>query len=140
MYRLIRFIELFGFVFLMTACPETMPEIDTSFYIINNSEEDILCFFRFEGRGEWYEINSIDSWLKHDENIIFKGEIFINRFNSGVAKANFKSGWKKYYIFNLDSVKNIPWQRICDERIILKEVRFDSWEDFERCNFEITYP
>ncbi|MDR1172670.1 MAG: hypothetical protein LBL24_09475 [Bacteroidales bacterium] len=51
-----------------------------------------------------------------------------------------EKGWIKYWLFNYDSVNTIPWERICAERIILKEVTFNTWEDYERCNFEIAYP
>ena len=128
---------------LLTACPEPLPEDDAYLRIVNNSEEDVFWFFSFERFGEWNEMTSVDvdSWLKKQETyIILRRNTHIRGFNSSATKENLRRGWIKYYLFNYDSVKTIPWERIREERIILKEVRFDTWEDFERCNFEITYP
>jgi hypothetical protein len=44
------------------------------------------------------------------------------------------------YLFNYDSIKNIPWSRIRDEKIYVKKVVFHSWEEMEACNFTIIYP
>ena len=135
-----KFVVICCVMVLLTACPESMPEKDVSIRIVNNSEEDIVWLLGLGWLEEWYEITTNPWGEKYDNKLILRGEIYIDRFNSYIARQNLKRGWKKYYLFNLDSVKTIPWKRICDERIILKEVRFDSWEDFERCNFEITYP
>ena len=128
-------------VFLLTSCGEPLPKDDTFLRIVNNSDQDIFWFFDFERFGNWYEIKSPNSWLeKHETYVILSGKIYVRGFNSDAIKDNLRRGWIKYYLFNLDSIKTIPWERICAERIILKEVTFNSWEDFERCNFEITYP
>ena len=140
MVRLVKYITIVGTALLLTACPEPMPEDDIFLRIVNNSEEDIFWMFNFEDSGEWYKIDAVTPWLEYEEYVILKGDIYVRGLNSGAIKENLKRGWIKYYLFNYDSVKTIPWKRICDERIILKEVRFDSWEDFKRCNFEIIYP
>ena len=124
-------------VVTLTSCK---PDPIRTVMIINNSDEDILWKYSLERLGEWYDSPSISSWLEADKHILLRGDTAFDSFISGGVKDNLMIGWFKYYFFNLDSVRNIPWQRICEERIILKEVRFDSWEDFERCNFEITYP
>jgi len=120
----------------LTACPK--PFTWETIMIINNSDEDIL--WKFNLNAEWYDSPSISSWLERDKYIILRGDTAYESIGIEGIQTNLRKGWIKYYFFNLDSIKTIPWQRICDERIILKEVRFDSWEDFERCNFEITYP
>jgi len=128
-------------VFLFTSCGEPIPEYDTFLKIVNNSDEDIFWMFNFEYFDEWYTIPSIDSWLRKPETyVILRGENYVDGFNADVMKDNLRRGWIEYYLFNLDSIKTIPWERICAERIVLKEVTFNTWEDFERCNFEITYP
>jgi len=127
-------------VFLLISCGEPLPKNDTFLKIFNNSDEDIFWFFSFERTGIWYDRISINSWLEYDDYIILKGESYIDEFNSDAMKNNLRQGWYKYYLFNYDSIKTIPWERICSERIILKEVTFNSWDDFERCNFEIVYP
>jgi hypothetical protein len=109
--------------------------------IINLSDEDILWLFRSEQNGEWYEISSIEEYFgKVDKNVIRSKETYNQGFNSYGIKITLEKGWIKYYLFNYDSVKTIPWKRICDERIILKEVTFNSWEEMEASNFEIIYP
>ena len=126
-------------VVLLTACPgEPLADLK----IINQSDEDILWTVELERFGEWYETVS-HPWtnelgeINYGTSLILRGDTF-HKFLG--TQSNLKIGWIKYCLFNYDSVKTIPWQRICDERIILKEVRFDTWEDFEKCNFEITYP
>jgi len=135
------FVIICHIVVLFTSCGEPIPEVDTFLTIVNDSDEDIFWMFNFEDFDEWYTIPSIDSWLKKPETyVILRGENYVRGFNSGATKNNLRRGWIKYYLFNLDSIKAIPWERICAERIILKEVTFNTWEDFEMCNFEITYP
>jgi len=131
---------IFCFAVLLTACPEPLPLATIN--IINQSQEDIFWLRSSKVTSEWYEINSIESWLKkHDTYVILRGNSSKDVLNSDGIKCNLRNdGWFKYTLFNYDSIKTIPWQRICEERIILKEVRFDSWEDFESCNFTITYP
>ena len=135
-----KFVIICCVVVLFAACPETLPKDDTFLRMVNNSDEDIFWFFGFERFNDWYEIQPPNPWLEYDKYIILRGETYVRGFNSGATKNNLQRGWIKYYLFNFDSVKAIPWERICAERIILKEVEFNSWEDFERCNFEITYP
>lgn len=108
--------------------------------IVNNSDEDILWKFSLQRSGEWYDSPSISSWLERDEYIILRGDTAYERIRNAGLEENLTIGWIKYYFFNLDSIKTISWQRICAERIILKEVVFNTWEDFEACNFTITYP
>ena len=127
---------------LLTACPEPLPQ--ATLQIINQSSEDIVWTLKLERNGEWYEYPS-NPWCHskgchYDNSLILRGQIYYDTFNSDGVQSNLKRGWIKYYLFNYDSVKTIPWERICEERMILKEVKFDTWEDFERCNFKITYP
>ncbi len=50
------------------------------------------------------------------------------------------NGLYQYFIFNYDSIKSIPWERIRDEYIVAKRVDFDTWEEFEAADFTVTYP
>ena len=143
MDKLIKYITVAGMVIILTACPTHKDDYyDVFIKIFNNSKEDIVWLSRLEFSGEWYEISSIDSWIEKYDNryIILRGNTYIFENYSDAVKFNLRRGWIKYYLFNLDSIRTIPWNRICEERIILKEVTFNSWEDFERSNFEITYP
>ena len=125
--------------FFLTACLKFHPWATVQ--IINHSNEDIFWLTRSEQNGEWYEILSIHSYMGDiEKHKILRGEAFEDGFNSAGIQTTLQKGWIKYYLFNFDSIKTIPWERICTERIILKEVTFNTWEDFERCNFEITYP
>ena len=140
MVKLVRFIAIAGLAIFLTACPETVIVRDVAVSITNNSKEDIIWLFRLETSGD---INAIfkNPWgEEYDFSTIHKGCTFVDKWSSDNIKYYLDRGWIKYYLFNYDSIKSISWQRICDERIILKEVRFDTWEDFEKCNFEITYP
>jgi len=123
---------------LLTSCPQTE---NIAITIKNNSNEDIVWMLCLERLGDWNETNNINSWLENDMYIIKRGKTYIEfRFSSDALKTNLEMGWIKYCLFNYDSLKTIPWERICAERIIQKEVTFYTLEDFERCNFEITYP
>ncbi|GHT32415.1 hypothetical protein FACS189434_04120 [Bacteroidia bacterium] len=123
---------------VMTGCPEPGPELDGYIRIINNSEEDIVWCAYVEGRdlesSRFYWGNNMG------EDIILKDTIRIDYFNCDAVKHTLERGWMKYYLFNLDSIQTISWERICNERIILKEVTFHSWEEMVACGFTITYP
>jgi hypothetical protein len=106
---------------------------------MNQSNEDIFWLRGSEQYGEWYEIPSIHSHMGNiDKQKILSGDTYTQVFTD--LKTALEKGWIKYWLFNYDSVNTIPWERICAERIILKEVTFNTWEDYERCNFEIAYP
>jgi len=124
---------------LLTSCPEKF--INEKVILKNQSEEDIFWLCHMQSFGEWYEINSISSYMggNLEKKRILKGKIYEDIYPNGVETA-LRTGWFKYWFFNYDSIKTISWERICAERIVLKEVTFNTWEDFERCNFEITYP
>ena len=132
---------LFCFV-LMTimACPEQFPEADSSVKIVNHSNKEIVWFFCFEEVGDISESSKFLWGNEVDKYIIHTNYVAEHTFYSGNIQTILERGWMKYYLFNLDSIQTIPWERIRDERIILKEVKFNSWEEMEKCNFTITYP
>jgi hypothetical protein len=118
---------------------EEGPELDGSVRIINNSEEDIVWCTYSENSdlnpSEFYWENPIK-----DKFIVQKDSIGIQYFNCDAVMYKLEKNERKYYLFNLDSIQTIPWERICNERIILKEVTFHSWAEMEACDFTITYP
>jgi hypothetical protein len=84
--------------------------------------------------------NISNPWQDLEESLIPSGKNYSEQFFIYTVQYYLERGWRKYYLFNYDSVATIPWSRIRDERIILKEVTFHSWEEMEACNFTITYP
>ena len=126
---------------LLTSCPEDNDYQGANLVIINQSDEVIFWIKTWENTDEWYEIPSIDSYLgeNYDEYIILKRGSYKRYITQG-EKNSLKRGWHKYTLFNYDSLRTISWERICEERIILKEVIFNSWEQMEACDFTITYP
>jgi hypothetical protein len=126
---------------LLTACPGDPIEHDMFLKIINNSEQDIVWLFVF-GKN----FNQIDTYYwgdkdKTDDDLILSGKEDIYGFYSGNMTFNLKK-YKSisFYLLNYDSVMTVPWNRIRDERIFLKEITFNTWEDFEACDFKIVYP
>jgi hypothetical protein len=77
---------------------------------------------------------------KYDDSTIPPNLFLLDEFITSNVKRHLQKGAITYYLFSLDSVRTIPWERIRDERIILKEVVFHTWEEMEACNFTITYP
>jgi hypothetical protein len=107
--------------------------------IENKSDADIVWLALFE---EMSDINthSYTYWQQHiTDYMIPKYSTGIECFSRNVMQSYLKKGWRKYYLFSYDSIKSIPWERIRNERIILKEKTFYSWEDMENHNFKITY-
>ena len=126
---------IIGLVILLIFCgcpydPEK--KWDAEMIIENNSSDTIIYAFYASGSFE----NSKRNYWGHDysKSTIFPNSFIIHEFNIGRVMPH------KYYLFNLDSVRTIPWERIRDERIILKEVIFNSLEEMEACDFTITYP
>ena len=123
-------------VVCFSGCPREFP-MDGGLKLENNSEETIIyAFYVFET----FENTKENYWggQYSKEDIIYPHDCLIRKFNIGrESQATYP---RKYYLFNLDSVKTISWERLRDERIILKEVIFNSWEEMEACNFTITYP
>ena len=126
-------------VLFLSSCPREFP-MDGRLKLENNSDESIIYVFTFET----IEKAKKDYWNGKylETEIIYPNSYRIIEFNIGREKQSFKENipQKCYYLFNLDSVKTISWERLRDERIILKEVIFNSWEEMEACNFIITYP
>jgi hypothetical protein len=123
---------------ILTGCPEEIPERDGNITIVNNSQEIIVwaTYSNYIG-----DINPTEYyWGDNIKNVVMPDHSEAEEFHSNSIKSLLQNGWMKYYLFNFDSVRTISWQRICDERIILKEVTFRSWREMEACNFTITYP
>ena len=120
---------IIGLVILLIfyGCPEK--KWDAEMIIENNSNDTIVYAFYVSGSFE----NSKENYWRNNYS---KSTIFPNNFT--IHELNIVRC--KYYLFNLDSIRTIPWERIRDERIILKLVIFNSWEEMEACNFTITYP
>ena len=149
MVEMKKYIKLVCFVavlFLFTACPFIDPDTtDTDFKIVNNSDKNILFTFYFQNN-ETIDSDKFSPWgndfeeVKKMRSYIKAHSTYSDRFDSYIIKKHLKTSWIKYYLFDFDSVSTISWERIRDERIILKEVTFNSWEEMEACNFTITYP
>jgi hypothetical protein len=124
----------------MTGCPEQFPEADTSIRIVNQSKEVIVwCGFN-ESMGDISKTSKFLWGNEVDKYTIHPSDTAYDSFYSGSIQTILERGGRKYYLFNYDSVMTIPWERIRDERIILKEVTFHSWEEMEAADFTITYP
>jgi hypothetical protein len=124
--------------FMLSGCPDDEVD-DVSFRIENNSGSSIVWSFYIEGRTiDYYQRN----WWgnKYEKYTILQDSFTIREHRSGTLKTLLKRGAYRYYFFDLDSLQTIPWERIRDERIILKEVVFTTWEEMEASNFTITYP
>lgn len=126
-------------ILCLTACPEEIIDYDMEVRIINNSEEDII----------WYSYSSMPKdttlmdnfpWYKSQDILINSGSSDVEQTETELLQSVLVNGYKRYYIFNYDSVSTIPWERIRDEYIVAKRVDFASWEKLEECNFTITYP
>ena len=126
---------IYGLVIVVFLCSCPEKQFDGELIIKNNSNDTIIYAYyiseSFEKSKEIYWGNNYNNSKK----IIPPNGYVIDEFdiNSPVLPI-----W--YYLFNLDSIRTIPWERIRDERIILKEVIFNSLEDMEACDFTITYP
>ena len=121
-------------VVLFCSCPyDPENQFDGELIIKNNSNDTIIYAFYVSGPIE----NSKRNYWGYDysKNTIPPNQYLIDEFNKDSPVLPI---W--YYLFNLDSIRTIPWERIRDERIILKEVIFNSLEDMEACDFTITYP
>jgi hypothetical protein len=125
---------IYGLVVIVffCSCPyDPERQWDAEMIIENNSIDTIIFAFyvseSFENSKEIYWGNNYNSSKK-----------IVHPYSFAIHELNIVSC--SYYLFNLDSIRTIPWERIRDERIILKEVIFHSWEEMEDCNFTITYP
>jgi hypothetical protein len=123
----------------LTGCPEEVPIHDFKMDIINSSTDGIV----------WYSYNSVfyDTslleefpWYDIESSLISENSLTRQYLASHMIKGILDSGYIHYYLFNYNSIKNIPWERIRDEYIIAKRVDFDTWEELEAVDFKVTYP
>lgn len=126
-------------LFALTGCPQH-PEDDRFVNIENKSEQTLIWFKYYERMGN--PSDESESWWGNyeDDYIIHPFSSVRDSLNSNSQQTILGYGWIKYYLMNYDSLQTIPWERIMEERIYVKEVTFERWEDFEKCNFTITYP
>ena len=134
-------------VILLTGCPN-IPYQDLK--IINNSDKGILWGITlsnvWDKNSNPWTTNSLGNVISTMEDVknsiwyIKPGGTYIDRTRLDGYKEFLESHPVTYYFCNYDSVRLIPWERIRDERITLKEVTFHSWEEMENCDFTITYP
>jgi hypothetical protein len=130
---------------LFTACPAYDEE---SLVIINNTDDDILWGMEVDKDFSEYDYNpwitsptgaivSSMEEIKNKQYFIKAGDTCYFMLAIDSYKSILKKGVVRFQFFNYDSICNIPWQRVCDERILLKEVVFESWEELEECKFTI---
>jgi len=126
---------IIGIIILIFCCGCPEKPMDGKMIIENNSNDTIIYAFYISGPLE----NTKENYWGHNysKSTIFPNSFAIHEFSTISAKHVLP---RRYYLFNLDSIRTIPWERIRDERIILKEVIFYSWEEMEACDFTITYP
>jgi hypothetical protein len=140
MVKINQYSKIIAMFLLITGCPETLDGPDGAVKIINNSKEKIVWCSFSGGR----DIKDCTDFYWGDsgiyDNIILPDSIGYEYFSSYAVQLLFEKGSQKYYLLNYDSVRTISWERIRDERILLKEITFNTWEDMEACDFTITYP
>jgi hypothetical protein len=130
---------------LFTACPSYEEEY---LVFINNTDDDILWAMGFDKDFSEYEYNIWTTTMagvvkhtmeevKNSQDFIRAGDTCYYTIHVDSYKSILEKGVAKFQFFNYDSICNIPWQRVCDERILLKEVVFESWEELEDCKFTI---
>ena len=130
---------------LFTACPYEHER--ETLILINNTDDDILWTTVTNVLSEcdynpWtttitgVEVRSMDE-IKKNHRFIKAGDTCYFSIPIDGYKVTLEREPIPFYFFNYDSICTIPWQRICDERILLKEVVFESWEELEDCKFTI---
>jgi len=127
---------------ILTGCPHDVDDIQD--VRINNDSDIELVFYK-----RYISTTTLDTLLSEDfpwANEISDYYVISPYTSKDIreVKSNLEhvltNGLYQYFIFNYDSIKNIPWERIRDEYIVAKRVDFDTWEELEAADFTITYP
>ena len=136
--------------FILSGCPSDDYQV-AIFKIVNNSDRNIL----WTTAGDLKDLSEMENnpWITNGYGEVISNMLEVKKEVSYIKAGDsyeyfITEGHKEtlkrrsiiYYFFDYDSVCVIPWKRIRDEHIILKEVVFTTWEEMEACNFEITYP
>ena len=125
------------------------PEVehDGSVEILNNSNSAIIfgqCFKFRDNNGDTLlsvEEPFIDVYDSPDYYIVKTNSVQTYDFPTQSTKNTLeKQDVWMFFLFDIDTLKNYPWEVIAREYKILKRVDFNSWEDLENCGFTIIYP
>jgi hypothetical protein len=123
---------------LIASCDPQLKDIAVV-KLYNNSTDTIMAY---------NEAKSVEDSMLYVMSSVPAGILTIKPGSYGefdlqaIDKSNFEDGDYviRYYFFNPDTVRNVSWERIAKENILLKRVDIYSWQQLEDMNFEINYP
>lgn len=115
-------------LFFSTGCPD---EGYYSFYVSNESEQDIAVYAGLGGGGTLYPDTILPSqdWTR----LIKKKSIVSEALNLTDIETFY------YFILSQDTIDKYPWDTIRNKYMILKRYRLDR-DKIKRMNWTITYP
>ena len=128
---------------LLTGCPEdTQDGIIAYLKIKNNSSKDIVYLPYYTSKNNLNDtlLSINDTQWSESKYIITSNSSKNYGLREWAKKAiETKSNLTIFYL-DLDTLKNVPWERIAGENIILKREEIASWKELVDNNFEISYP
>lgn len=140
MKNIIKYTILFLSALIFSACPDKDQVVDSEVIIYNNSNIDINYALQYN--------HPLDTSLQllHVVHPSSAEDHIVKSNSSDSLKGPFKSLFSELdnkimmvYIFSKDTIDNIPWEEIVDQKLVLK--RYDlTFDDLEDLDWTITYP
>lgn len=137
------FLLILSLIVFLTGCIRTNLNIEIEF--VNYSDRTLICKGGVIRELSDTVLPEITPWA----NGIEKTDRIISPHSKHISKAK-KSGFEKlaenglcesYYFFDIDTIINVPWERIRAENMVLKRVDIYSLEELEyKYKCVITYP
>lgn len=128
-------------IFLLIKCPGQDDPVDSTLFIVNNSQEDIIYQIEFNAPTDTSLFTFSFPLLPENTE---------HRIIPSSSEVSLSEGFIKFltdkpeevlmlYLFSRDTIEQVPWERIRDEYLVLR--RYDlTLEDLEALDWTVEYP
>ncbi len=139
--KITRYFIITSVLLVIIGCPYEIDPIDSELTIINNSDSEIVYYFQLKTINDT-SLATISFPLipENTESVIIQPQdnVVLREGFKRILKAD-SSKVLMIYLFSRDTIKQVSWERIRDEYLVLR--RYDlTLEDLEALNWTIEYP
>lgn len=114
--------------------------IDITF--VNNTDKTISIVECIQEASDTslFETTPFPEGMQKTDRIVYPHSSNVSRFLENHIRNGIKYGCYRFYVFDVDTLNTVPWERIRNDYKIVKRIDIYSMEDIYRNNNVITIP
>ena len=131
-------ISLLSFFFVTMGCDPNV--IDITF--VNNTDHTLSIVECIQEASDTslFETTPFPKGMEKTDRIVYPHSSDVSRFFEYSFRNGIKYGCYRFYVFDVDTINTLPWEKIRNDYKIVKRIDIYSMEDIYRNNYVFTIP